>query len=466
MVAPLSLVERTGNGRGPSGYLFSMRPTDRRTAGRRIDKQPPAQAEFRSRPPATGKVHPPARWRPRCLRKRRNTNSAAATPPRTGRARLSTGTPATSSRSMTSWSAGRADLGGAVAADGPAGTPAGPGAVAPAPVPAAPVAAVPVPAVPVAGIPVPAVPVVGVPPEPVPAAVCAGVLEPASAAVLAEAGARAGAPPDLAPSAAGPWAAELGAGAALAVASGSVVLRWAPNSASLCLISLTDCGPRFSIASSSPSLRAERSPRVWMPARRRLLKARTGRRSSSIESAWVVPTAAGAPADCAWPAVAVPAEPALPVPAEPALPVPAEPALPVPAEPALPVPAEPAAEVSTGPPPLGGAVPEAPAPGTAPLPDAWPAGGFSPPSWTARLVANCWMILPLTSAMTPRPNCAGRPVTLSVVYTTTWVWPLSFRSVERTLADAVPLPRVSLPDASRVMDRASSSRSTNRAVPE
>src|SRR5262249_48389809 len=53
----------------------------------------------------------------------------------------------------------------------------------------------------------------------------------------------------------------------------------------------------------------------------------------------------------------------------------------------------------------------------------------------------------------------------SVVSTVTWVsLPLS-SSTERTEADAVPAPLVSLPDASRLTTPATGSRSTNRAVP-
>ena len=75
------------------------------------------------------------------------------------------------------------------------------------------------------------------------------------------------------------------------------------------------------------------------------------------------------------------------------------------------------------------------------------------------------MTRPLTSAITPRPNWAGRPVTVIVVCTTTRVWPASSLSVEVIVAAAVPLPRVSLPDASRTTFRACSSFSVNRAVP-
>ena len=73
--------------------------------------------------------------------------------------------------------------------------------------------------------------------------------------------------------------------------------------------------------------------------------------------------------------------------------------------------------------------------------------------------------LPPTSAITPRPNWAGRPVTFSEVCTTTLVWPFSPCSWDRTVADAVPAPLVSLPDASSTITPASVSRSPKRAVP-
>src|SRR6516164_11643396 len=75
--------------------------------------------------------------------------------------------------------------------------------------------------------------------------------------------------------------------------------------------------------------------------------------------------------------------------------------------------------------------PEAGAPGSAPLAAPVvlaalavpPADGEPPPaSNAARLAANLSMIRPPTSAMTPRPNWAGRPVTLIVVCTVTLVW--------------------------------------------
>ncbi len=84
-----------------------------------------------------------------------------------------------------------------------------------------------------------------------------------------------------------------------------------------------------------------------------------------------------------------------------------------------------------------------------------------------RFVANCPTSLPPTSTMTPRPNWAGRPVTFIVVCMVTWV-PLpeaSGASDARTVADAVPAPRVSLPEASISTMWASGSRSVNFAVP-
>ena len=84
---------------------------------------------------------------------------------------------------------------------------------------------------------------------------------------------------------------------------------------------------------------------------------------------------------------------------------------------------------------------------------------------SARLLAKTPISLALTSAITPRPNWAGRPVTFSEVWTVTSVWSPSPCSSERTVAAAVPAPRVSLPDASKVTTPASRSRSVNRAVP-
>jgi hypothetical protein len=90
---------------------------------------------------------------------------------------------------------------------------------------------------------------------------------------------------------------------------------------------------------------------------------------------------------------------------------------------------------------------------------------FPAVSMSARLVAKMPISLALTSAITPRPNWAGRPVTFSEVCTVTSVWPSWPCSSERTVAAAVPEPRVSLPAASKVTTPASRFRSVNRAVP-
>ena len=92
-----------------------------------------------------------------------------------------------------------------------------------------------------------------------------------------------------------------------------------------------------------------------------------------------------------------------------------------------------------------------------------------PASCWARLTANLSISREPTSAMTPRPNCAGRPVTFSVVCIVTRVdsspEPFSGLSAARTVADAVPAPRISLPDASTRIDRSAASRSLNEAIP-
>ena len=111
---------------------------------------------------------------------------------------------------------------------------------------------------------------------------------------------------------------------------------------------------------------------------------------------------------------------------------------------------------------------------------AWPAlasspvaAGLLPPgavssviSWR-RFWANCSTSLPPTSTITPRPNWAGRPVTFIVVCMVALVAspPDSGSSVARTVAEAVPAPRVSLPEASSTITLASGSRSVNFAVP-
>jgi hypothetical protein len=84
-----------------------------------------------------------------------------------------------------------------------------------------------------------------------------------------------------------------------------------------------------------------------------------------------------------------------------------------------------------------------------------PAAGSStvPPSpaasWAASRSANWLSILPATSVITPRPNWAGRPVMVRSLETCARVPVPSAVSVTVTTADAVPLPRWSLPRASR-----------------
>ena len=79
---------------------------------------------------------------------------------------------------------------------------------------------------------------------------------------------------------------------------------------------------------------------------------------------------------------------------------------------------------------------------------------------------NCWSSLSETSCMTPRPNCAGLPVTVRSVVTSARV-ALSPSEVSRivTVAPAAPLPRLSLPLASITARRDWSSRSTKEPDP-
>ena len=98
-----------------------------------------------------------------------------------------------------------------------------------------------------------------------------------------------------------------------------------------------------------------------------------------------------------------------------------------------------------------------------------PVGAAAPSpdiSW-ARFSANFSTSLPPTSTITPRPNWAGRPVTFIVVCMVTLVASpdASGSSDARTVAEAVPAPRVSLPDASITTTWAAGSRSMNFAVP-
>ena len=68
--------------------------------------------------------------------------------------------------------------------------------------------------------------------------------------------------------------------------------------------------------------------------------------------------------------------------------------------------------------------------------------------------------------MTPRPNCAGLPVTCISVSTVTLVWPLpASLMVSVALAEAVPLPRESRPWASTTTLWLVLSRSTKVPLP-
>ena len=70
------------------------------------------------------------------------------------------------------------------------------------------------------------------------------------------------------------------------------------------------------------------------------------------------------------------------------------------------------------------------------------------------------MILSATSEITPRPNCAGRPVIfMSVTIVTAVLSGPSAVMVPVTVASAVPLPRESRPLASMTTRWAASSRS-------
>jgi hypothetical protein len=188
---------------------------------------------------------------------------------------------------------------------------------------------------------------------------------------------------------------------------------------------LTDCGPSPSIASSSFSVREVSPPMVATPCLRRLLNDRSGRFSSSI--------------GC-WARFA--SLPGRPAPAVPAV--------------------APAGWAAAG---TGTAAVVASAPAAPAAPAVVPVPAAPPDSCAARLVANFSMTRPPTSAMTPRPNWAGRPVTVMLVRTRTRVCPASSVSEEVIVAAAVPLPRVSLPDASSTTVRVPSSFSVNRAVP-
>src|SRR5437763_1135553 len=84
---------------------------------------------------------------------------------------------------------------------------------------------------------------------------------------------------------------------------------------------------------------------------------------------------------------------------------------------------------------------------------------------SSRHLANWSISFAATSAITPRPNCAGLPVTLRSVRTCTFVVEPSPTSCAVTVAPAVPLPRDSLPLASMTARCAASSLLAKRASP-
>src|SRR5215472_5006782 len=96
-----------------------------------------------------------------------------------------------------------------------------------------------------------------------------------------------------------------------------------------------------------------------------------------------------------------------------------------------------------------------------------PAAPLSAEISAARFSANWAMSFPLISGSSERPNCAGRPVTFSDVWMVAVVDPGSSPGLRTALteADAVPAPRVSLPEASSTMVWLAWSFWTNFAVP-
>lgn len=94
-----------------------------------------------------------------------------------------------------------------------------------------------------------------------------------------------------------------------------------------------------------------------------------------------------------------------------------------------------------------------------------PGRGCGAASRPARQSANWPMMRSPTSAITPRPNCAGRPVTARSVVTETTVAPSFSARVPVTVARAVPWPRTSLPRAASTTRCAVPSRSSKTAVP-
>ena len=70
-----------------------------------------------------------------------------------------------------------------------------------------------------------------------------------------------------------------------------------------------------------------------------------------------------------------------------------------------------------------------------------PAGEW-PHGWLNVTLGTINTLVLATSAITPRPNWAGRPVTFIDVWMRTWVPSPDGSSVARMAADAVPAPRV------------------------
>jgi xanthine/CO dehydrogenase XdhC/CoxF family maturation factor len=93
------------------------------------------------------------------------------------------------------------------------------------------------------------------------------------------------------------------------------------------------------------------------------------------------------------------------------------------------------------------------------------AAGARSVSRCARHVANWLTSRSPTSASTPRPNCAGRPVTVRSVRTDTAVPPSRSLSAAVIVALAVPCPRVSRPLATSTIRCADPSCSSKTAVP-
>src|SRR5206468_8135459 len=86
-------------------------------------------------------------------------------------------------------------------------------------------------------------------------------------------------------------------------------------------------------------------------------------------------------------------------------------------------------------------------------------------TFVSRQSTNWPISLELTSANTPRPNCATLPVTAKSVATVTFVPSPSGTSVAVMVALALPCPRVSRPSARSTALPPVSSRSKNVALP-